>query len=113
MTKKREAQLQAEIRLAIGRMPDVRLWRNNSGFLDGAITKIRVGLATGSSDLIGILAPSGRFIALEIKTPKGRETEEQKQWQAIIRRFGGFACVVRSVQEAEDAIQRARNGEAL
>jgi len=71
---------------------------------------IKYGLCNGSSDLIGILAPHGRLIALEVKTASGRLTTDQSMFLELVRRHGGFAAVVRSVPEAQAALARARNG---
>jgi hypothetical protein len=109
-----EAEIQHAIRLDLGREPDLRLFRNESGVATHAgrnsVQRVRYGLAKGSSDLVGVLAPAGRFIALEIKSPTGKPTERQLMWLATIRRFGGFAAIVRSVEDARAAINRARAG---
>ena len=60
------------------------------------------------SDLIGCL--NGRFVALEVKTATGRATSEQRLWLDLVRRHGGFAAIVRSVDDARAAIARARTG---
>lgn len=60
--------------------------------------------------------PWGRFIALEAKRPagpgraRGRTSEEQDQWLSLVRRMGGFAAVVDSVDAARAALERARRG---
>ena len=59
------------------------VWRNNSGALKqknqyGKTRMIRFG-KTGSADIMGIL-PGGRFLAVEVKTLKGRLTEAQKEF---------------------------------
>lgn len=110
-----EAQLQHAVRLALGREPDLVIWRNETGVAEhldrrGRKGHVRYGLCRGSSDLIGILKPSGRFFALELKTAIGKVTDEQDLFLRLIRRMGGFACVVRSVEEARDALTRAREG---
>jgi hypothetical protein len=105
-----ERDVQHAIRLALGRMTDVVLWRNSTGVARPNDRVVRYGLCVGSSDLIGILAPSGRFIALEVKMPVGRLTLEQRQFLELVRRRGGFACVVRSVDDAVAAMDRARAG---
>lgn len=128
-----EAAIQASIRLALGQLPDVRIWRNNvgsgviikvgqligiltskSGGIKAAIAFLKLlrpvtwGLCVGSSDLIGIVAPRGRFLAIEVKSAKGVLSEEQEQWIAIVERFGGVAGPARSVDEAMALVERAR-----
>lgn len=106
----REAQIQAAIRVALGRMPDVALWRNSVGATRDGERVVRYGLAVGSADLVGVLAPTGRILALEVKGPSGRVAPAQAAWLGVVRRFGGFAAVVRSVDEAVAAVERARGG---
>ena len=61
---------------------------------------------TGSPDIIGIVA--GRFIGLECKTADGTVSDEQRNFMADIRAAGGYAAVVRSMSDALEAIQEAR-----
>ena len=105
-----ESHLLNEIRLALGRERDLVLWRNSGGVADRNGRKVRFGLVVGASDLIGLLSPSGRWVALEVKTETGRPTAEQLQFLDVVRSRGGFACIVRSVTEAAAAIDRARAG---
>jgi hypothetical protein len=63
-----------------------------------------------SSDLVGLVGPQGRFLALEMKTPTGRVTDHEARFLERVRHHGGFACVVRSVNEARAALARARHG---
>lgn len=60
---------------------------------------IKFGLTVGSSDLIGLTA-SGRFFAIEVKTPTGRTTKEQNNFIEQVRAHGGLAGVARSPEEA-------------
>jgi hypothetical protein len=105
-----ERDIQWAIRVALGKDPRVVLWRNNTGTAERDGARIRYGLCVGSSDLIGILRTTGRFIALEVKTNKGRVSEEQTQFLDLVRSCGGFACIVRSVDEACQAVDRACGG---
>lgn len=106
-----ESQIQADVRAALGALPDVCLWRNHVGVVRGEDGRThRFGLGIGSADLVGVLAPHGRLIALEIKTPVGRLRPEQRAWLEVVRAMGGFAAVVRSVEEALAAVERARGG---
>jgi hypothetical protein len=112
-----ETVVQQAIRLALGGERDLVLWRNSTGMAEhldqhGRTYRQRYGLAVGSADLVGILAPHGRMVALEVKTARGRTTPEQDQWLALVRSRGGFAAVVRSVEEARAALERARAGES-
>jgi len=65
---------------------------------------ITAGLCKGSSDLIGI-APCGRFLAVEVKTPRGRVSAEQRTFIDAVNAAGGIAGVCRSVDEALELIQ--------
>lgn len=57
-----------------------------------------------------IVCIDGRFIALEVKTQKGKTTPLQNVAIRKIRISGGFAFVVRSVEEAKNAIDSAMGG---
>lgn len=100
-----ESQLQDAIRLALGSDPALCLWRNNIGHAvmrHGARVTFGVG-GPGGADLIGMFkAGDGRalFVALEIKTPTGRQSPEQRQYEALVRRLGGEYAILRSVDEA-------------
>lgn len=109
-----ETDLQQRIRLAIGTLPDLRLWRNNSGKLPDPRTGrwVQFGVASpGGSDLIGYrtitITPDmvgqkvAVFTAIEIKTTTGRATPAQRHFIDHIRAAGGIAAIVRSVAEAQ------------
>ena len=111
-----EIDLQQRIRLALGQRPDVRLFRNNTGTLPDPRTgrPVQFGLARGSADLIGYrtvtITPDmvgqqiAVFTSLEVKTPNGRIRPEQTNWQRTVTAAGGIAAIVRSVDDARDAI---------
>lgn len=110
-----EAYLQAAIRLALGLEEGLALWLNPAGIAEhtnaaGRSQRTRYGVGKGGADLIGVLGPTGRFVALEVKTESGRLKPHQAAWLALVRKLGGFACVVRSVGDARAAIARARQG---
>lgn len=82
------------------------IWRQNVGTLKNAAgIPIRFGLCVGSSDLIGI-APCGRFLAVEVKTAKGKPTPEQERFIAAVRAKGGIAGIARSPEDALDLLRR-------
>jgi len=94
-----EAQLQDAIRLELGSHVDLVLWRNNCGRTKMGKFWVAYGVGTpGGADLIGIFR--GRFVAIEIKTPTGRQSPEQRTFQQLVERKGGVYVVLRSVDDA-------------
>lgn len=76
------------------------VWRNNCGVLKNAAgIPIKFGLCVGSSDLIGI-TPDGRFLAVEVKTEKGKPTPDQIRFIEAVKRKGGIAGIARSPADA-------------
>lgn len=67
---------------------------------------IQAGLCKGGADLIG-MAPCGRFLAVEIKTPTGRTTQEQDRFIAAVRAAGGIAGVARSPADALELLTQS------
>ena len=95
----REQDIQRLIMLALSEAGCL-IFRNNVGVLKNAAgIPIKFGLCVGSSDLIG-LTPTGRFLAVEIKTSKGRATPEQLRFIEAVRARGGIAGIARSPAEA-------------
>jgi len=87
------------------------VFRNNVGlavYPDG--TRVRYGLAPGSSDLIGwrsvVITPEmvgqrvAVFVAVEVKTATGRATPQQLNFIQQVQQAGGIAGIVRSADEA-------------
>ena len=106
---KTEAQIQAEILKAVGQRSDAVVWRNNTGSLPVHTgRRVKYGLCVGSSDLIGILRPSGRFFAFEVKTATGKASREQDMFIDLVRTMGGIALVVRSAEDAMSALDAAQ-----
>lgn len=94
-----ESQLQDQIRLALGRIPGLCLWRNNQGVAEIRGYKVRFGVANpGGGDLIGWYR--GRWVEVEIKTPTGRQSPEQRLREDLVRKSGGIYVVLRSVDDA-------------
>lgn len=93
-----EGQIQDAIRLVLNH-PDGVWWRNNCGVAERGGHKIRFGVGNpGGADLIGVFR--GRFVAVEVKTPIGRQTPEQRQFQQLVERKGGVYVVLRSADDA-------------
>src|SRR5260370_41147793 len=62
-------------------------YRNNSGaFVDSNKHFYRFG-AIGSPDIVCVI--DGQFVGIEVKAPKGRQSDNQKQFQAELEAVGG------------------------
>ena len=108
----KETTLQQEIRLALGQLPDLRMFRNQVGQLPDMRTgrPVQFGLAKGSSDLIGFKTIEvtsdmvgqklAVFTSIEVKTAKGKLTPMQHNWLSCVNKAGGITGVARSVQDA-------------
>lgn len=108
-----ETAIQQRIRLALGKLPYLRLFRNNCGKLPDPRTGRWVEFGVGSpggGDLIGwrtiTVTPEmvgqqvAQFVSLEVKTATGRVRPEQENWRRVVERCGGLAAVVRSEEDA-------------
>lgn len=70
------------------------------------------GLLPGASDMLLLKSTSQYgFLCIENKTPKGRQSPEQKVFQKEAERHGGKYIVVRSLDEFIKAITDYLNGE--
>lgn len=94
-----EGEIQDAVRLALGNVDGLCVWRNNIGKTETNGRWIAYGVGgPGGADLIGVYR--GRFIAIEIKTPRGTQTDEQRRFQRLVELRGGIYVVLRSVAEA-------------
>lgn len=118
----RETAIQAKVRAVLNRIDTgVRVWRNNVGEWKTPTGQyVKYGLAPGSADLVGIAqvvirpedvgASLGRFLAVEVKTPTGRLSDEQRAWLATVEKLGGLTAVTRTEAEAVELLRRLRHG---
>lgn len=125
-----ESNIQKEIQLALS-AADCTVFRNNvAQAWVGEATRItaprtvvlrpgdvvlrnarplHAGLAVGSSDLIGLHHGTGKFLAVEVKAPKGRATEQQINFINHVLSCGGLAGIARSPEDALNIIRRHDN----
>ena len=74
----------------------------NGTMVENIITRMilfLMGLKTGVSDLI--LLYQGKVYFLEIKTEKGKQSPEQKQFQKDVEKQGFIYLILRSLDDAE------------
>lgn len=119
-----ESDDQAKILLAIGALPDLRVFRNTVG--EGWVGKVTAhekdflvlqhprhvtfGLYPGSPDIVGwrslLITPDmigeriAQFTGLEVKTRHGRTADVQTRFLAALADAGACCGVVRSPDEA-------------
>lgn len=126
----READIQNQIVRAFGTRADMRLMRQNvgtavpyriirevmmamrkgdpataMGILNRA-RPVRFGVP-GQADLTGIMA-GGKRLEIEVKGPTGRQSEDQRNYQAMIERFGGLYVLARCVADVDAALEGHR-----
>lgn len=72
-----------------------------------------VRLAKATSDVEDIeilrraLQPTGRLLAIEVKTERGRLTSEQLVFRRVVEDFGGLYVLARSQADADTAVEAA------
>lgn len=77
-----------------------KFWKTNNGVARLETGEmIQFGMK-GQPDIIGIEKGSGKFVGLEVKTGRGRLSEDQKKFGEMILKMGGKFKEVRSVKEA-------------
>lgn len=115
----REQEIQNQIRLAISQEQAGVAFRSNVGQAwtgesyqrmgsDVLIHQARpflTGLPKGFSDLFGVIQ-GGRAFFLEVKTPKGRASEEQEHFLEVMEGWGALSGIVRSPEEALRLLRR-------
>ena len=105
---KTETEIQNAIRVALSEIGIVR--RNNVGtFLTPYGAPIAIGIP-GESDLT-LFFRGGRTIFIEVKTPSGKQSKQQKRFQAAVERLGFEYIIMRSVKDAEKFIEDVRDEE--
>lgn len=102
-------QLVNDVLVELSKLDYVRAWKNQTGVAEMGDRIVRFGLK-GSSDIIGLVRHKfhdvGVFIGIECKTGGAVQTPQQKSFQAMIERFGGFYLVVRDPAEALQFVKR-------
>lgn len=75
-------------------------WRQNSGgVFDSKKGIYRLGSKKGVSDILGLLLPAGRLLAVEVKIGKDRLSPEQEGFLKNIEHFGGLVFVAKNFEE--------------
>lgn len=90
--------------------PGVMAWRSNNA---GTRRRDKNGREfwsftgmKGVSDILGVVAPNGRLLAVETKRPGGRLSPQQAFFLDSVRKLGGIAIVVHSLDELIEAMNQ-------
>jgi hypothetical protein len=94
-----ETDIMRRILVALSTLPDSLWWRQNTGVFRSfnGTGVVRVGIP-GMADIGGVIV--GRAVQVEVKTPKGKLSREQKRWSAAVERAGGIFLCARDPTDA-------------
>lgn len=87
----------------------VHVMRNTVGFIRKGQRGITYGLGKGSSDVVAIVAPYGRWLCIETKRGKGGRFEDgQEKWLEMVRLYGAVSGAITRPEDAIPLIEEAR-----
>ena len=109
-----EAKILHEIIKAWGAHPKLRIARINVGMgwfaggkpartTDSGAYPVRFN-PPGTADLVGVIAPHGTLLMIEVKTLTGKQRKAQVTMQKIVQSFGGIYILARSVADVDAAL---------
>jgi hypothetical protein len=95
----------------------IKAWKNNTAgiYVQKRNTYIP-SHAPGVADILGVLKPSGRLLAIEVKSPTGKVSPRQQLFLDSIYENGGLAFVARSIEDVEKKLNgyfRADNSRSV
>lgn len=80
--------------LALGRRPDMRIWRQNVGSIpvrdeQGRVVRVfHTGVPKGAADISGYVRPEGWRLEIEVKGPGGTRTPQQETFARLVTQGG-------------------------
>lgn len=98
-----ETDIMRSVLVAVSALPGALFWRQNTGVfksLSGRET-VRCGIP-GMADLGGVYY--GRAVQIEVKTPIGRLSSDQKRWKDAVERAGGIFVLARNPADALETL---------
>ncbi len=99
-----EAEFMRRLMLALGRRPDMRIWRQNVGSVPvrddrGRIVRVfHAGVPKGAADISGFVRPEGWRLEIEVKGPGGELRPEQETFARLVT-AGGCVYALAAYQE--------------
>jgi len=108
-----EKAIETSILRYLNTLPGGFFWKNNqTGVWDPKRKVFRksknIYAINGVADILGCY--HGKFIAIEVKSEKGRLSDSQKRFIENIEKVGGIAFVARGAKEAAEKIKNIQAG---
>lgn len=100
----KESEIQRDILDYLAKRQVFHYRQNTGAFVDSKNHFYRFG-SKGSPDIVCIIG--GRYVGLEVKTPKGKLSPDQAEFHRQIIKAGGIVFTVRSLDEAIEAVEDA------
>lgn len=103
-----EKDIQRQILEYLAYQPDIYAWRNNAGMIlkehKGKTRAINLGEA-GLPDILGVIAPEGRLLGIEVKRPGREPTKLQQGKIEELRQRGALVFVATSVEDVIEHLE--------
>lgn len=86
-------------------------WRQNQGAMKGTYSGtgkkwfLRFAGAKGISDVIGVLEPEGRFLAIEAKVKPNKPTDDQTAFLERVRECGGVGILAYDLDDVRSVFR--------
>ncbi len=97
-----EAAIQKAILEYLAYLPECKAIRINSGATKIGDRYIRMAPA-GTADIL--CCYRGRFVAIEVKAPKGKPSDKQREFLHSINEAGGIGFIARSVDDVQHHLE--------
>lgn len=102
--KEREQNIQASILDYLAKRQIFHYRQNTGAFKRDDGHFYRFG-SKGAPDIVCVI--HGRYVGIEVKTPKGKLSEDQVEFHRQILKAGGIVFTVRSLDQAIEAVEDA------
>jgi len=89
-------------------------WRNNTGVAHNPETgqHVRFGIK-GGADLFDVVPPFGRFLGVETKARRGRQSDDQETFERAVRTAGGVYVLAKTLEDVERGYEEASTHPAI
>ncbi len=95
-----ELAFMRRLMLALGRRPDMRIWRQNVGSIPirdehGRVLRVfHTGVPKGAADISGYVRPEGWRLEIEVKDARGVRTPQQETFARLVTQGGCVYALV-------------------